>query len=270
MTTHTTKKRKHPHGTQEWAASNVNLQVGCEHDCRYCYAKAMGIRFKRTTAQTWQKPVPRQQAVQRKYQKRAGRIMFPSSHDITPGNLAACLQALTGILKAGNDVLIVMKPHLDCVRRLCSEIDAFKQHVMFRFTIGAVSDSILKYWDPHAPAFKERLAALKHARTAGYRTSVSCEPMLDGDVDALIKAVRPYVTDSIWLGKANHLRQIVSINCPGDREAQRRADALVRAQDDATIRSLYQRHKSDPLIRWKDSIKKVVGLRRPERRGMDV
>jgi hypothetical protein len=174
------------------------------------------------------------------------------------------------MLNAGNEVLVVMKPHLDCVRTLSKALAAFKERVMFRFTIGSASDTVLGYWEPHAPLFKERLAALKHAYEAGYRTSVSCEPMLDSTPDTLIAVVRPYVTDSIWLGKANHLRQIVSINCPGDREAQRRADALVRAQDDATIRALYQRYKSDPLIRWKDSIKKVVGLRRPEQKGLDV
>jgi hypothetical protein len=73
-----------------------------------------------------------------------------------------------------------------------------------------------------------------------------------------------------WLGRTNHPRQIVSINCPKDREALTRADALVLGQDDAAIRALYARHRTDPLIRWKDSIKKVVGLRRPERKGMDV
>lgn len=265
-----TGPRRHPHGTQEWATSNVNLQIGCEHDCRYCYAKAMGIRFGRTTAQAWRMPVPRQTAGTKRYQKRAGRIMFPSSHDITSGNLAVCLRALEEMLAAGNEVLVVMKPELDCVRQLCRALVAFKQNVMFRFTIGSASDATLAYWEPHAPTFKTRLAALKHAHSLGYKTSVSCEPMLDGDVDAVIRAVRPYVTDSIWLGKANHLRQIVSINCAKDTEALKRADAVVHAQDDSAIHALYNRYKSDPLIRWKDSIKKVVGLRRPERKGLDV
>ena len=49
MNTATVQIGRPPTGTQEWAASNVNIQDGCEHDCRYCYAKTMAIRFKRAT-----------------------------------------------------------------------------------------------------------------------------------------------------------------------------------------------------------------------------
>ena len=64
-----------PTGTQEWAASNVNIQDGCEHDCRYCYAKTMAIRFKRATPASWRFPRLRQHDLDRGYTRRAGRIM---------------------------------------------------------------------------------------------------------------------------------------------------------------------------------------------------
>ena len=34
MSTATVQTIRPPTGTQEWAASNVNIQDGCEHDCR--------------------------------------------------------------------------------------------------------------------------------------------------------------------------------------------------------------------------------------------
>ena len=40
-------------------------------------------------------------------------------------------------------------------------------------------------------------------------------------------------------------------------------------QTDAAIRVLYRRHCRDPLIKWKDSIKSVVGLSRPAEVGLD-
>ena len=49
MTTRETAVPKPAHGTGEWAAGNVNIQNGCEHNCLYCYAKAMAIRFRRNT-----------------------------------------------------------------------------------------------------------------------------------------------------------------------------------------------------------------------------
>jgi hypothetical protein len=36
------------------------------------------------------------------------------------------------------------------------------------------------------------------------------------------------------------------------------------------MRDLYARHRYDPKIKWKDSIKAVVGLRRPTAAGLDL
>lgn len=270
MTTATSETKRAPHGTQEWAASNVNIQDGCEHDCRYCYAKTMAIRFKRATAASWGKPRLRQHDLDRGFTRRAGRIMFPTAHDITPRNIGECLTVLQRMLAVGNDLLIVSKPWLTCVTRLCDELAPYRSQIVFRFSLGSTADDVLSYWEPGAPAFKERLASLKTAHLQDFQTSISGEPMLDGDPDALIKAVRPYVTDSIWLGKINRLRNILPLNCPRDLEAVRHGEALVALQSDKAIRALYARYRHDPLIKWKDSIKSVVGLLRPEVAGLDV
>ena len=259
-----------PTGTQEWAASNVNIQDGCEHDCRYCYAKTMAIRFKRATAASWSKPRLRQHDLNRGFTKRAGRIMFPTAHDITARNLDECLAVLTRMLAAGNDLLIVSKPRPACIARLCDELASYRSQIVFRFSIGSTNDAVLSYWEPGAPSFQERLASLRTAYLKDLQTSVSGEPMLDGNPDALIAAVRPYVTDSIWLGKINRLRNILPLNCPRDPEAVRRGDALVALQSDKAIRALYARHPKDPMIKWKDSIKTVIGLNRPTAAGLDV
>lgn len=261
---------KHAHGTQEWAGSNVNIQNGCEHDCKYCYAKAMAIRFRRSTSDLWKSPSTRPHALSKGYSRRDHRIMFPSSHDITPENIDACITTLTKILKAGNEVLIVMKPDLACMKRLCKALVPYKQHVLFRLTVGSAKNSVLRFWEPGAPTFGQRLKALKHARENDFATSVSCEPMLDDDIHAVVSAVRPYVTDAVWLGKANQLRQMVTLNCPGDAKATKRADELIAMQSDAAIKKLYKRYRRDPLIKWKDSIKKVVGIERPTDKGLDI
>jgi len=196
--------------------------------------------------------------------------MFPSSHDIDPTNLDACLVVLKGMLGTVNDVLIVSKPHLECIRRLCDELGAFKGQITFRFTIGSANDKVLKAWEPNAPPFAERLASLNLAFQAGYQTSVSCEPMLDGNIHEVIRRVKPYVTDSIWLGIASSLRGKIAINCPGDLEAKAMANDLIELMSDEFIHALYARYKSDPMIKWKDSIKKVMGLERPIEKGLDI
>lgn len=266
-----TKPKDTPaHGTGEWAVHTANIQSGCRNGCAYCYAQCIALRFKRRTAANWTKPAIDWTKVNQRFGKKSGRIMFPTTHDIDKSNIEACEAALRNMLAVGNEVLVVSKPRLGCVQRLCDELTAYKDQITFRFTIGSVDDLVLLAWEPHAPLFAERIASLRHALEAGYRTSVSCEPMLDAAVDSVVKATRPFVTDSIWLGRANQLRQIVAINRPGDSVTRQMADSLISVLSDDFIRGLYARYRNDPLVKFKDSIKKVVGLARPTEKGLDV
>ena len=264
----TTNTQKAPSGVGEWACHSYNWQQGCEHDCKFCYAKAMAVRFQRSTPESWAQPEPR--PIQIQWRKKKGRIMLPTSHDITPFNIDDSVAVLHGILKVGNEVLIVSKPHLSCVERLCAELEPYKGQILFRFTIGSINDEVLGYWEPNAPSFAERLMSARHAYKQGFSTSISCEPMLDLNIGAVIKAVRQYVTDAIWLGRANNLRQSIALNCPGDTYAKRMADVLLAEQSDDYLRGLYQQYKDDPMIKYKDSIKKAAGLERPTEAGLDV
>ena len=94
--------------------------------------------------------------------------------------------------------------------------------------------------------------------------------MLDGNIHAVISVVKPYVTDSIWLGRANNLRQAIALNRPGDRKVKELADSLLAVMTDDFIRAIYARYRNDPVIKFKDSIKKVVGLERPSMKGLDI
>ena len=258
------------YGTREWAATNVNIQTGCEHDCLYCYAKCMGIRFGRTATGKWKTPRLRRNMVEKGYRKRRGTIMFPTTHDITQANLDACLVVLKKMLAAGNDLLVVSKPHLECVKRLCNELDAYKNRILFRFTIGSADATVLSFWEPHAPAYGERLSCLKWAFRHGFKTSVSCEPMLDGNIQRVIDDARSFVTDAIWLGRVNSIRKMLAQNAPDNQAASAKADELLALQTDEWVKGLYEKHRHDPLINYKDSIKKVVGLDRPEEKGLDI
>lgn len=102
-------------------------------------------------------------------------------------------------------------------------------------------------------------------RTMDYQTSVSCEPMLDGHIQAVIKATKPYVADSIWLGLANRLHHAFAINCPGDRDLKTLAMAnrLIWIMTEGFIHSLYRRYRGNTVIKFKDSIKKIIEIPRP-------
>lgn len=256
-------------GTKEWAASNVNIQSGCSNDCRYCYAKAMAIRHKRKTRENWKEPVIHPDKVQKGFSKRNGTIMFPTTHDITPDNLAECITVLRNMLNAGNRVLIVSKPDFECILELCYELEAFRDQILFRFTIGSADDSVLRFWEPGAPCFVDRLLTLKIAYDLGFSTSVSCEPMLDTRIEDVVDIALPYVTDAVWIGLPNMLNQRIALNC-GDEETKRQAKELMAGFTANRIKDLYEKYAGNPQIKWKESIKKAVGLNLPDQIGLDV
>ena len=70
-----------------------------------------------------------------------------------------------------------------------------------------------------APKFEERMASLVYAHQHGFKTSVSVEPMLDSkNIVHLFQVLKPHVTDSIWIGKLNHIRQRVVIETAEDEQ----------------------------------------------------
>src|SRR5664280_2327835 len=157
------EKPKSDWGTREWSPHTLNCITGCINDCLYCYSKEMSIRYGRSTADTWRDEVVRPHNLQEKIKKYDARVMYPSAHDIRPEHLKENMEFLKHILEAGNEVLIVSKPHLECIKAICKEFEAYKDKILFRFTIGSADDNVLKFWEPGAPGFKERLECLKWA-----------------------------------------------------------------------------------------------------------
>ena len=250
---------KNNYGTREWASTTINILTGCEHDCKYCYAKSIAVRFHKIIPPNWKCEQVRLNSIKMRYKKMNGRIMYPSSHDITPTHLSYHIDELKKILSVGNELLIVTKPHFDCVKHLCSELNDYKHQILFRFTIGAADSTVLQFWEPYAPSFEERMECLKFAHNEGFQTSVSCEPMLDFNISAVISAAYPFVSDKIWIGKANELLKRLTLNGSSDMATMTQAHQLIQWQsNDNNILILHDTYKEDPKIIWKDSISKVL------------
>jgi len=191
-------------GTKEWATRNVNFSEGCSNGCLYCYARKMAHRFGRRSWNDWPNMNNKSEMANRRFQKRDGWIMSPSSHDITWQNVKLAINVFYNILKAHNNLLIVTKPDPLVIKKLCEELlFAYREQVLFRFTISSLDDRILSYWEPGAPSAQKRLAALRYAFMNNYNTSVSIEPFLDENVVELVKTLLPWVTDTIWIGPMN-------------------------------------------------------------------
>jgi len=262
-------KEKRISGTKEWSDGSANLDLGCANGCKYCYACAAAIRYGRATPASWTKPVAKENfpGVPFKVQT----LMFPTSHDITEDNMGRAVQFLLTTLAAREcKVLIVSKPRISVVRRLMLDLDKYKDRIMFRFTIGSPDSKVLKFWEPGAPDYNERVACLALAYSQGWQTSVSCEPMLDFpyQMEKIIEDLGQFVTDAVWLGLMNKSTARLSMN--GHKDAIPAHDKLAFAWTPSTVRAFYDKWNRHPKVKWKDSIKEIVGLPSNEKAGMDV
>ncbi len=250
-------KKRTGTGTKEWAEKNINIGLGCSHDCLYCYARSMAVRYGRLKRADWSNEIVDKSKVESKHKKYKGTVMFPTTHDISPDYLPHAITVLRSLLKAGNEVLIVSKPHLRCIKRLCDEFGEFKKQILFRFTVGTLKNEVAKFWEPGAPSPSERLKSLAYAFDHGFNTSVSMEPMLLGTDDALItvKEIAKHVSETIWLGKMKMMRTRVDTSIPKNVKAIEKIEAL---QSNDEIKRLVKALKGHRQVKWKDSIKAVM------------
>lgn len=246
-------------GTYEWAETTLNIALGCEHNCRYCYARHMLVdRFKKIKPEDWTAMKVNHKVIDAPQGKKQGTVMMPSSHDLTPSILSEFLCVLRKLLDAGNDVLIVSKPHWQCITVICEAYHDYKEQIMFRFTIGSINDETLSFWEPNAPNFQERLACLEYAYHRGFRTSVSCEPYLDPHVVYTYTACKDYITDSFWIGKLRGFNSRVKLDDATPEQIKRFVEPLKAAQSDSVVKSIHGLLKDQPYIMFKDSIREVI------------
>jgi len=252
-------------GRRAWGDKNVNIVLGCPNRCRYCYARAMAKCYGRIRDRDeWGTTYFRlgQKGLVHKRWTDFGTARFPTTHDITPEFLEECVAVVRNLLAGGNRVTVCSKPRLDCIRRLCREFADNRESLEFRFTIGAMDDDILRFWEPGAPGFKERFDSLKLAFRKGFRVSVNIEPMLDAPrIMKLFRKLAPYGNVFINIGIMRNIRQNTQ---PRTQEEEAKVRRIEENQADDRIRAIYEDLKGEPLVRWSPEIRKVLGIENPK------
>lgn len=253
-------------GTREWAKHSLNITNGCSNDCKYCYARYNYIKSGNTN--DWKNETKKENLPN--IGKKDGTIMFPTTHDITENNIEYVIPFVVNLLKKGNNLLIVSKPRLICIDKLTTAIEKYKENVLFRFTIGAKNNEILSFWETNASKYEERLECLKLAYNRGFYTSVSSEPLLDLDnVNLMISELNPFITDSIWIGKMNKADTRLGYE-HFSKEEMIFVNNYLDKFNNSFVFSLYEKYKDNNKIKWKESIKEIVGLDLAEESGLDI
>jgi hypothetical protein len=240
-------EEKRKTGTNEWADATFNSQKGCVNNCKYGYCKLiMAPRFKLMPAAGWEHPEYRStQWILKRIQsekklQQAKTIMYPSMHDISTDNLDLCIftiNALRELTKA--NLLLVSKPQRACIQKIL-DLNLPKSRIEFRFTIGCWKTSTWNFWEPSAPLMDDRIDCVKLCQNAGYKVSISMEPLLETDRIVIWEIVDFFANtlhvDSIWVGAMNYM----SID--------------IAPQLDYGV--IYAMLKNIPQVRWKESFRK--------------
>jgi DNA repair photolyase len=258
-------KVKEKDNVRDWADKSINIAKGCSNNCRYCYAREMSVRWNGNKYENWTNEQLNEKVINKGWRKSTKKLMFPTTHDITPGTYDACESVLKKILAAGNQVLIVSKPRADLIEKLCDALEPYKAQVMFRFTISARNNEILSFWEPNAPSYEDRVEALMIAYSKGFRTSVSIEPMLDpADIKGLVEDLRNFTTNCMWIGPVKMIRKRTRID---SEEIELEVQKIEAGQTTEKLLEVYKLYQDDPLIKWKGHFRKLlrkIGVEIPE------
>lgn len=304
-------KRESKTGTREWSEYSFNCCLGCANDCVYCYAAEREARYKRCRRDQWHMEVVnpgkvylarriikgRREAEGRgaRGEERNGKeklfavapiaprpslfgphegvTMFPTGHDITPGNLDACWPVLEALLLCGNRVLLVSKPNLDVITDLLalmmsdkSPVKTILDRLEFRFSIGGLDEATCQFWEPGASCFHDRRECIGMVKFAGFKVSVSAEPLLEPwRAISIVGCCLGWGADHVWIGKLNQLRRRTAHANIGGHPTLLKLEAW---QDDEHVLQVVESLKDYAAagkVRYKDSYREVIERSKEER-----
>jgi len=245
----------------QWAPQGTNIiksTTNCPNLCRYCYVQAWKLRKDKLKIpdiedvrslfvidedrvnQTWTK------------RRQPKLYIFPSTHDIFPENVDDYIIVAKKIMDSGSEILLVSKPRIECIKKICDCLIDYKNKIMLIFTITSNDNEILKEWEPLAPIYEERIECVKYAYEKGYNTSVSMEPFLSDPIP-VINDVQEYVTHCIWIGSINHCKELEFTD-----DMMKKVDELSNKK---YIVKLVNMLKNNKKVYWKYKIMRIIGLK---------
>ncbi len=250
-------------GTREWSDASLNVGVGCHCDCRACYAAANALRFGIIKSRDdWKNERLRRSAIS--VRRDAEIIMSPTTHDISDLYAPELFRRWLIYLHDGRKLLIVSKWRLDMAQRFAATFrplgPSTVARIEVRATITTMDESTAAWWEPGAPPPAERVEALRTLHAAGFKTSVSAEPLLGGmqTVLEILEAVDSYrtrkriVTGAVWIGPLNRMEQRVE-----NWQEHERARVLRTIQTPAWAREMMS-EITDPRVEWKDGMRTLA------------
>lgn len=192
---------------REYSDLAINIYNGCNHGCKYCFAKRMHDRYKPNEDFANVKPrdriveAVRNQLSGGKYKGKKIMLCFtcdpyPADIDTTPTR-----EIIKLIKEAGANVSALTKGGMRAVR----DFDLYGPGDSFGCTLTFIPfNQYERYWESGAACTEERFAALQSAHDRGIKTWVSLEPVIYTEDTLEIIEYTHSCVDLFKVGKLNY------------------------------------------------------------------
>lgn len=194
---------------REYSPLALNIFNGCDHGCSYCYIPDVSYRPDANLVPHKRKNILHQLEKELKTNVPSSQVLlcflcdpYPI-HDIETAVTRSIIEIF---LKYQIKTAILSKGGERCMR----DIDLFLKFpfgkLKFGTTLTFFDDSLRKKYEPNASPTMERLFVLDKIKSAGIKTFVSIEPVIDPfESLKIISASIPFV-DQYKIGKLNHIK----------------------------------------------------------------
>jgi len=199
---------------REYSPLALNLRVGCEHGCLYCYGP-FAFRCKRDK---FHREVRIRNDALEKLEHDAKllrgddrQILLSFASDpYSPGEEETKLTRQADEILIENDLRFTILTKGGT--RACRDFEILEGYNKCSFGTSLVftSEKDAKYWEPNAASVEDRIEAIEVAHRMGIKTWVSLEPVIDPQqaID-VVKRLHP-VVDHWKVGKLNYNKEVSS------------------------------------------------------------
>ena len=194
----------------------LNPYTGCQHNCRYCYARLFMKRYSGHTepwGQFVDAKVNAPELLKKQLVKaKRGDVWISSVTDPyqpLEAKFELTRQCLKELVKTQFPVSIQTKSHL--VLRDLDLIQDLKE-IQVGLTIATDDEKMTKLFEPNASTVRQRLDALEKIHSKGIKTFVFIGPILPGNPEELVESLAGKV-DKVLIDKMNYMSSIKAFYC---------------------------------------------------------
>lgn len=194
----------------EYCENALNVYLGCDHGCKYCYVPSVLKKHREDFSQkSTRKDILNR--VTNSAKRYSGKDVFLSftcdPYSIFDIEEQTTRKIISILIKNNVNIVILTKGGLRATRDFDILLENPK-NVKFGVTLTCNNIKDSKYWEPQAADPYERILTLEIAKHYGFRTWVSCEPVIYPEQTLSLINTTAHCVDEYRIGKINYDKEV--------------------------------------------------------------